>query len=223
MDRRVVGDARSDRVPGAAIDNVIVAQREDAAVVVEADLDVMQLVARMRRTHHVLAAIFDPAYRSSEPAGEERDQQILGIDVAFAAETAADIQRDTADARFRQAQQRGGFAAHPMNHLGRGPDRRRVAARIIGADDAAAFHRHGGIAMVIEAPRQPVRRACQCGVGVASANREIADQVGLELIVHDATVRTQRRLGVNDRGQLLEIRLHQFGRVFGLGRGSPRR
>ena len=32
----------------------------------------------------------------------------------------------------------------------------------------------------------------------------------------DRAVRAQRRLGVDDRRQLLEIQVHQFGRVFGL-------
>ena len=84
MDRGVVGDARPDRVPGAAIDDVIIAQREDAAVVVEADLDIVQLVARMRRAHQVLAPGLDPAHRPPEPARKERDQHVLGIDVALA-------------------------------------------------------------------------------------------------------------------------------------------
>ena len=45
--RGVVGDAGADRVPGAAIDDEVVAEREHPAVVVEADLDIVHLVARM--------------------------------------------------------------------------------------------------------------------------------------------------------------------------------
>ena len=106
MDRGVVGDAGADRVPGAAIDDVIVAQREDAAVVVEADLDIVQLVARMRRADQVLAPVLDPAHRPPELAGEECDQQVFGVDMALAAEAAADIERDAADPRLGQTQKR---------------------------------------------------------------------------------------------------------------------
>jgi len=70
VDGGVVGDARPDRVPGATIDEVIVAQRKDTAVVVKPDLDIVQLVARMRRAHQVLAAPFDPAHRPAEFARE---------------------------------------------------------------------------------------------------------------------------------------------------------
>ena len=179
MNGGVVGDARADRVPGAAIDDVVVAQRQNAAIIVKADLDVVQLVARMGRAHQMLAPVLDPAHRPAEPAGEEGDQQVLGIDVAFAAKAAADIERDAAHARFRQAQKRGRLAPNPVHHLGRGPDRHRVGARIIGADDAAAFHRHGGIAMVIEAAlqtgavRAPVRPSTS-----PRPTEKFADQVG---------------------------------------------
>ena len=159
VDGGVVGDAGPDRVPGAAIDDVVVADREDMAVIVKADLDIVPLVARMGRAHQVLAALLDPAHRPAEPAREERDQQVLGVDMALAAKAAADIERDAAHPRLGQAEQRGGLAPHPMHHLGRGPDRRRVGARIVGADDAAALHRHGGVAVVIEAALQPMRRA----------------------------------------------------------------
>src|SRR5271166_5513502 len=57
----------------------------------------------------------------------------------------------------------------------RGPDGRRVGARIIGADDPAALHRHGGVAVMIEAALQPVQRLGQRGVDIAPADREGAD------------------------------------------------
>src|SRR5439155_581453 len=69
MHRGVVGDAGADRVPGAAIDEIIVADRDDAAVIVEADFDIMQLVARMGRAHQVLTAVLDPAH---PPSGSPR-------------------------------------------------------------------------------------------------------------------------------------------------------
>ena len=71
VDRGVVGDPRADRVPGAAIDDVVVAKGEDAAVIVEPHLDIVQLVARMRGAHQMLAA----APRSSVPGGRAGAQE----------------------------------------------------------------------------------------------------------------------------------------------------
>src|SRR4029077_378624 len=89
VDGGVVGDTGPDRVPGAAIDEVIVAQCEDAAVIVEPDFDVVQLIARMRRADQVLAPVFDPAHRPPKFACEERDQQVFRVDMALAAEATA--------------------------------------------------------------------------------------------------------------------------------------
>ena len=214
--RGVVGDAGADRVPGAAIDEVIVADREDAAVIVEADFDIMKLVARMGGAHQMFAALLDPAHRATEPMSEKRDQQILGIDVALAAEAAADIERDAAHPRLRQAEQRGGLAPYPMHDLGRGPDRRGVGARIVGADDAAAFHRHRGVAVVIEAPLQAMRRARHRAIGIATADRKFSDQIGLQAVVHDRTVRPPRRLGIDHRRQFFQVPSDELGRVFGM-------
>jgi len=45
----VVGDARPDRIPCAAIDREIIAQRQESAIVVKADFNIVQLIARVRR------------------------------------------------------------------------------------------------------------------------------------------------------------------------------
>ncbi len=134
----------------------------------------------------------------------------------LAAKPAADVERDAAHPRLGQTQQRGGFAPHPVNHLGRGPDRRRVGARIIGADDAAALERHSGVAVVIKPAAQPMRSAGQHGVDIAPADRKRADQIGLKPVMDNRAVRAQRRLGVDHRRQLFEVPGHPFGRVFGL-------
>ena len=43
----VVNHAGTDRIPSPAVDDETVAQRQDAAFIVEADLDLVHLVARM--------------------------------------------------------------------------------------------------------------------------------------------------------------------------------
>src|SRR5205814_6458826 len=102
MHRGVVSDTGADRVPSAAIDEVIVADREDAAVIIEPDFDIMQLIARMGGAHQMFAAILDPAHRPAKPMSEKGDQQVFGIDVSLAAKAAADIERDAAHPCLRQ-------------------------------------------------------------------------------------------------------------------------
>ena len=185
MDGGVVDNAGADRIPGAAIDDEIIAQREDAAVVVEADLDIVDLVARMARAHQVLAAVLDPLHRPPQPARQEWDQQVLRIDVPLEAEAAADVEGDAADARFRHLQHRSRLAPHPMHDLGRRPDRHRIGARVMEADDAAAFHGRRGVAVMMKAAFELVRRARERGRKVAFADREGADEVGREFVVDD--------------------------------------
>ena len=119
----VVRHAAPDRVPCAAIEDEIVAQSQDLAVTVKADLDLVQLVARMGRALEVLLAVLDPAHRPAEPARQKRDYQILGVDVTLEPEPATNVERQTPHTRFRQAQDRGNLPAHPMHDLGRRPDR----------------------------------------------------------------------------------------------------
>ncbi len=170
MDRGVVGDTRPDRVPGAAIDDILVADRQNPAVIVKPDLDIVPLVARMGGALEMLAPLLDPAHRPPEPAGEKGDQQILGVDMALAAKAAADIERDTPHPRLGQAQQRRSLAAHPMHNLGRGPDRHRLRALVIERDDAAALHRHRGVTVMMKAAFEPVRGAGQDSGGIAAAD-----------------------------------------------------
>src|SRR5262249_15461812 len=101
-DRGVVNHAGADRIPRAAIDDELIAQRQDAAVVVKADLDIVDLVARMAGAHQMLAAVLNPLDRPPQPSGPEPNQQVSRVDVPLEAETAADVERDAAYARFRK-------------------------------------------------------------------------------------------------------------------------
>ena len=54
----------------------------------------MHLLARVVRGHEVLGAILDPLHGAAEPLRRERDQDVLGIELAAHAEAAADVDLD---------------------------------------------------------------------------------------------------------------------------------
>src|SRR5262249_33203866 len=58
--------------------------------------DGVDLVAGMRRAHHVLAAVLHPLHRSAEDDRGDRHQVILRIPRGLGAEAAAEIGRDDA-------------------------------------------------------------------------------------------------------------------------------
>ncbi len=163
----------------------------------------------------MLVAVLDPAHRPADPTGEERDQEILGIDMALDAEAAADVGRDTAHPPLRQLENPGGLPAHPVHHLGRGPDRHGLRARIVDADHAPAFHGHAAVAVMIEPPPQRVRRAGQSGLDVALVDGELADDVGAQLLMDEGSTRPYRLLCVDDGRQRLQVDRDELGRVLG--------
>ncbi len=215
VDRGVVGDARAERVPRAALDREFVAHHEDAAVVVVPHRHVMHLVARMGGAKEMLVPVLDPAHRATEPAREERDQQILGVDMSLDPEPAADIERDAAHPRLRHPQHMRRLAADPVHDLGRRPDRHRVAAAVVLGDDPAAFHRHRGVTVVDELPLEPARRGGKRPGDIALRDRELADQIGAEVIVQDRRPGSDRLLDIDGGGQGIEIDRHELSRVLG--------
>ncbi len=75
-----------------------VAQRQQPAVVVEADLDRVDLRALLGRRQHVLETVLEPAHRATEPQRQERDQYVFRVDDELGAEAAADVGSHHADA-----------------------------------------------------------------------------------------------------------------------------
>ena len=86
-----------------------------------------------------------------------------------------------------------------MDHLGRRPDGDGVGPAIVRADDAAAFHRHAGVALGIEAAPQAVRRGGERRGGRALLDHEFADLVGMVLLVNKRGAGLDRALGIDDR------------------------
>ena len=76
---------------GALVGDGVSAQRQDCAVAIAGDLQLAVGVAGMIGGGEVLAAILDPLDRPAGEARRERNEEILGIELAARAEAAADV------------------------------------------------------------------------------------------------------------------------------------
>ena len=61
-------------------------------------------LARMHAAEEMFPAILDPFDRPIEARGGKRNQNVLGINVALDAETAADVRQDASDTPFFHAE-----------------------------------------------------------------------------------------------------------------------
>jgi len=147
----------------------------------------------------MLAPVLDPLHGPAAAFRQKRDQQVLGIDVAFDTKATTHVERQATHARFRQPQHRGCLAAHPVHDLGRRPDGHSIGARIVLRNDTPAFHGQRAVAVMMEAALEPARRARQSRLGIAPTHGEGANQVGAEPVMDERRALAQRRLGVDHR------------------------
>src|SRR5439155_23509371 len=98
--------ARCDQPVGADIgpqvEKHLAAQAEDRAIAAAGDLDLAIRLARMVHRNQVLAPILEPADRAADKPRPEREQTVLGIELASGAKAAANIVLDQVDLGRRQ-------------------------------------------------------------------------------------------------------------------------
>ena len=99
--------ARADGAVGAHISAHVhvgvPAQAEDRALACAGDLHVAFRLARVVQAHQVLAPVFGPFHRTAGVARGERNEKVLGIELAARAEAAADVVLHDLDRAFGQA------------------------------------------------------------------------------------------------------------------------
>jgi hypothetical protein len=92
---------------------------------------------------------------------------------------------------------------------------------VVFAEHATAFDGKRGIAVMMEAAREPVRRMAQRTLGITLRGGKLGDQVCTELLMHNRRTGCEGLLGIHHRGQRLEIRLDErrgvLGRITALG------
>ena len=135
------------------------------------NLEVAVDFARVIGRHQVLAAILDPFDRAADMAGRERDEKILGIELAAHAEAAADIELDHVDGLLGKPQHGREHATVEEQDLGGAENDELLLRRIPFGDEAAGLQRHRGQAMAAEAFAAGVLGLGESRVGIARRDR----------------------------------------------------
>ena len=133
--------------------------------------------------------------------------------MALDAEAAADVGGDAADQGFRQFEPGGDFAADPVHDLGGGPDGHLVGNRVVLGEDAAAFDRHGGVAVVDEAAADGASAGGTRG-RVAFDDAEAGDDVAVAAM-HAGGAGAERGLEIGGGRVRFDLQRDQLERVFG--------
>src|SRR5262249_37215103 len=92
---------------------------ENAAIAVEADLDLVADLARVVGRHQVLSPALGPLHGPSELHGGERHEDVLRIELAAHAETSAHIHLGEAQGAERNPEDRREDRAVDVNAFGR--------------------------------------------------------------------------------------------------------
>ena len=199
------GDDRDDQ-PVRRVRAVVVpeldVEAEHAAVVVEADLDVVHLRALVGRGDEVLAAVLGELHRPAQRHRGQRDEELLGPRVVdLHAEAAADVGGDHVDLGEVEAELGGDAAAHAGRGLGRRPHGEAGGVGVPARDGAAALHRRTGRPLDVELERQGVRGLGDGGAGVAVLLLHPRPHVAGHVVVDEAV----GRAGRGDADDRLEV------------------
>ena len=184
------------------------------AVALAGDLQLAFGVAGVVRGDQVLAAVLDPFHRAAELARRERDQEILGIELAAHAEAAADVGLDHGDGVLRQPHLLRQDAAVGEDHLGHAGDGEMAFGRVPFGEQAARLHRHGAEALHDKVLAAGVGRVAERRVRVALHRRQRDDVIAAGRLEQQAFV-LARGLAVGHRRQRFDVERDRIERVLG--------
>ena len=155
---------------GALVVEDLVLDAEDMAVLVDRDAREMALLAALVGAHQVLAAVLDPFHRPVEPHRRDQHQQVLGIELAADAETAADMALVHMQRRRAALEHAAERLAIAVRDLRRAVQLQQILRRVIDADGAASLHGHAGVPAGLHVDLDH-------GVGVAERRVDVAEAV----------------------------------------------
>ena len=134
----------------AGVDPRAAAQGKDRPILLAGNLDLAIGLARVIRAEQVLASVLDPFHRPVELARRERNQVVLGIELAAHAEAAADIGLNHVDAFLGQVHALRKNPPVGERHLGRSRNRHLGVRSIPDGQQAPRLHAHGGVPLHAE-------------------------------------------------------------------------
>jgi hypothetical protein len=140
------GQERADAPVGTGILDDIDAVRQDAAVAVSADLDVLELGAALGHADQVLAACLGPAQGPADLAGRPGHYDRVSVDADLGPEPAAHVGHDHTDLVRSHAQRPSEDEPTQLRVL-RAMPHGQLAARVAGRG-GPALHRQAGDALV---------------------------------------------------------------------------
>ena len=129
----------------------------DDAVVVERDLHVRELVARVTGRQQVLAAVLDPLDRLAEEERREHDRALLAVHEHLLAEAAADVARGDVHVALGDLHVAGEEVLGLVHRLRRARDVELLATLAVRRHDAAGLHRHRHVAVLLDVALDDVR------------------------------------------------------------------
>ena len=175
----------------------------------------MPLLPRVRGGQQVLAARLDPLDGHAEPSRQQRQHQLLGIDLLLDAEPAADVGRDHAHPVLGESEDVAEDVPERVRPLRRRPERELTGPGVPVRDDPPRLERHPGVAVNVVAPSRDDLRCPKCSVDVADLHGEGGGQVVAQGLVQHRGARRRGPRGVRDGIERLVFDRHGGGAVLG--------
>ncbi len=177
------------------------------------------MVARMRRSEQVFAAILDPAHRVVARKRQGREDDLLRVEPRLRAEAAADIGGDDADAARLDLKKFGERDAHRVRRLGRGIDDDLVEPMVVKSDDGAAFERQPRLPVHAEFAGHGKRGGAGRSGDIAAFDKAFDIEIIAPALMHEGAAAPHVARRVHDWRQHLEIDGHGGCQILGLGAG----
>ena len=193
----------------------LAAHAEQAAVVVEGDLEIPILVALLDRGEEMLAPVLDPFDRPPQEQARRRERDLFRIHDELGAEAAADVGRDHAHLVLVEPQQHHQEGAHLVGELRRGPQRQPVLVDVVDRERAAAFDRMCAAAMLLEIDAGAMRRARERVGDVAVGLPELGQEIAGAGAMGERRARGERCRQSDTAGKRLVVDRDQRGGVLG--------
>ncbi len=196
------------------------AHGEELAVLVQRQLDLRHVVARMRVRHEGLGAGRGPLDRTADLLGGPGDEGLLGVVVDLGPEAAADVRRHDAQLVLGNAEHEGAHQqADDVRVLRRREERVLVVGVVELADRAARLDRVRDQAVVGQLQRRDVVRAADRlidGLLVLLDEAPVEAEVRRQLVMDLGRPVRERCAHVDDGGQVLDVEHDRLGGAAGL-------